>query len=98
MKKKEIRVKFKHKLNWLYGVEITQMIKDLKGLQEEGATHVDLEVYEGYGEAYLDIEPYARRLETNEEFDYRVKCERDLEQRAIERELRTLESLKKKYE
>lgn len=98
MNKKEKTIKIKYYFDWTYGVEIKQIREDLYNLEKLGATHIYLDYGLCYDDAYLNIDAYYTRLETDEEYEMRMretKAKEDLEK---QRELNLLENLKKKYE
>ena len=98
MNKLEKPIKLNYYLDWTYGVEIEQIREDLDAIEKLGATHIDLDYGESWGCPYLNIKAYYTRLETDEEYEMRMretKAKEDLEK---QRELNLLENLKKKYE
>ncbi len=98
MNKLEKTIKLNYYLNWTYGVEIKQIREDLDAVEKLGATHIDIDYGERWGDPYVDIDAFYKRLETDEEYEMRMretKAKEDLEK---QRELHLLENLKKKYE
>lgn len=98
MKKITIRAKVKSINDWTYGVSISKLKEDLAELEKLGATEIEIEPYEEYGGAYVNINALAIRLETDEEFNIRVEKENKRKQDIKDRELAELNRLKSKYE
>jgi len=84
--KKMIEEKIHYNLNWAYGVEISEIEKDIKKLKELGATHIEIDVGSCYGDYYLDIEAHNRRMETDEEYAKRLKKEDEYKARKEDQE------------
>jgi hypothetical protein len=96
---KEIReFKIEYDLDWEYGVEISEIRKDLDDIEKLGATHVFIDSDVSYDCAYITIEASVERLETDAEFKDRVDSIEKRKQAKINEELFQLEKLKKKYE
>jgi hypothetical protein len=98
MEKQERDFKTDYCLNWTYGVEISQMKKDIEEIEKLGATHVNIEHGICYDCSYVEIDAVCRRMETYEEFEVRKK---EMDSRNAEYERRELEQFKKlkeKYE
>lgn len=98
MEKIEREFDVNYNLDWLYGVDITTIRKDLDELEKLGATHVNIEHGLSYGDSYCNIEAVTIRLETDEEFKIRCDEYTVLQERQRNHELAQLEALKKKYE
>ena len=87
----------KYLLDWRYGVEMSQLKKDIKELEKLGATHVDIYIEYEYGEPYIEIIALSNRLETDDEYQQRID-EQNKRQEAVKlRDLEQLEKLKSKY-
>ena len=84
-------------ISWAYGIEISQIRKDLDALEALGATHVDIEVNSYYDSHSISIEAFAERLETDEEFTLRMEQIAERDNLIKERELAELERLQAKY-
>ena len=97
MNKKMISEKLSYNLNWAYGVEITEMEKDLKALKELGATHIEIEASVYYGDASLDMDAFIKREETDEEYEKRIENDEAYKARVEAKEKREYEKLKKKF-
>lgn len=69
--------KVDYSLDWTYGIEISKLRADLNELEKLGATHVEIEPYNSYDSAYVDIDAYANRLETDEECKERLEAEKE---------------------
>ncbi len=93
--KKQFKVDYS--LDWEYGIEITKLREDLDALEKLGATHIDIEPYNSYDCAYVEIEAKCERFETDQEFENRVAELKRREQAIKNRELEQLEKLKLKY-
>lgn len=89
------KVQVDHYLDWTCGVTIEKLRKDLDIL--EGLNVSEILINEDW-DGDIQIVAYTTRLETDIEYEKRVKEER-LRKEALElRELQQLEKLKKKYE
>lgn len=99
--KKSQRVKRNFKVNynldWDYSVELSKLREDLDALEKLGATHVNIEASESYGSAYLEIEAFANRMETEEEYKERLAKTKDREDRVKARDLAQLKKLQDMY-
>lgn len=80
MEKKIIKEKVNFNFDWTYGVSIDKLIEDLKELKNLGVTILQLEPYESYGSAGLDIEAFIERLETDEEVEKRIERKKEIEE------------------
>lgn len=97
MEKQERNFKLNYQLDWAYGVEISQLKKDIEELEKLGATHVEIESVTSYDSSYIEIDAYCKRIETDEEFNQRKK-ELDMRKEKMkQRELKQLEELISKY-
>lgn len=94
MKKQEIRVTVDYDLDWEDTIEISKLKEDLAAIEKLGATHIDIEVCDGYG---FTIQAIAARLETDEECEVRLDITREYDKRRKESELKQLAELKAKY-
>jgi len=83
-------------LRWGYGVEISQIKKDIEELEKLGATYIDIEP--GEGEISANCEIFCRRIETDEEYEKRIEEDKKEQEEIKRRELKLLEELKFKYE
>lgn len=97
MEKEVRRFKVDYYLHWTYGVELSQIKKDIEELEKLGATNVEIEPYTEYDCSYVTIEAYCNRIETDEEFEQRKKEVEAFKEQEKQRELKQLEELKKKY-
>ena len=96
---KEIRnFKINYILDWTYGVEISKIRADLDAIEKLGATHVEIEHGISYDCSYVEIDAYANRIETDEEFNARIDKINKRQEEIKRRELEQLEKLKSKYE
>ena len=98
MEKLKKQFKINYDFDWTYGISIAELRKDLDSLEKIGATHVDMQIYESYDDPYIRIEAKCERLETDKEFEERVKEVKKREEITKARELAELEKLKLKYE
>ena len=87
----------KYLLDWIYGVEISQIKKDIEELEKLGATHVDVYIEYEYGEPYIEIIALSNRLETDDEYQQRIDEQNKRQEDIKRRELEQLEKLKSKY-
>ena len=97
MEKEVRRFKTSYLLHWQYGVEISKLKKDLEVLEKLGATDVEIDPYIEYDSAYVKIEAYCERLETDEEFEQRKKQVEARQEQMRQRDLKQLADLKSKY-
>ena len=80
MEKKAIKEKVNFNFDWTYGVSIDKLIDDLKELKKLGVTRLELEPYESYGCAGLEIEAFIERLETDEEVEKRIERKKEIDE------------------
>lgn len=97
MEKQEQDFKLNYSLEWTYGVEISQLKKDIEELEKLGATHVNIEHGISYDCSYVEIDAICRRIETDEEFEQRKKEFDARQEQNRQRELKQLAELKSKY-
>jgi len=97
MEKQEQDFKLNYSLEWTYGVEISQLKKDIEELEKLGATHVNIEPSISYDCPYVEIDAICRRIETDEEFEQRKKEAEARQEQNRQRELKQLADLKSKY-
>lgn len=97
MEKIERNFKIDYALDWTYGVEINKIRADLDALEKIGATHIEIEYGISYDCAYVEIDAYAKRLETDEEYKSRIDENLKRQEEFKRRELEQLEKLKRKY-
>jgi hypothetical protein len=97
-KEKQLR-KFEvnYSVNWTYGIEISKLKEDINELEKLGANYIDIEAYDDYGNAYVSITAFNQRLETDEEFSFRIAETNKRNEEIKRRELEQLERLKEKY-
>ena len=94
MKKRSKRIVLNYFLDWTYGIEISKLRFDLDEVEKLGATHIDIESWEGGG---VEITARYDRLETDDEISKRVTKEREKADNLRARELREFKRLKEKY-
>lgn len=87
-----------YQLDWEYGVEISQIRKDIDALERLGATHVDVGIEDSWGDRFVKFSPISERMETEEELKLRVAAEKEREDRLRNIEIEQLRKLKEKYE
>ncbi len=97
MKKITRNFKVNYNLDWTYGIEIARLREDLDELEKLGATHIEIEAYNNYDCACVDIDAYANRLETDEEYTERINKENKRKEDIERRELEQLQKLQEKY-
>jgi len=97
MEKEVRRFETNYSLDWQYGVEISKLKEDLEALEKLGATHVEIDPYTEYDSAYVKIEAYCERIETDEEFEQRKKQVEARQEQIRQRDLKQLAELKAKY-
>jgi len=85
-------------LDWGYSIEISRLREDLAEIEKLGATHINIESSVFYDCAELTIEAISERIETDEEFDYRLNSIKKQEDFLRQKELEKLQELKLKYE
>jgi hypothetical protein len=83
--------------SWAYGISIKDLRNDLDKLEKLGATDVDIEAYERYGDAEISIHAYSVRLETEEEFQKRIEDQKKIEEGLKAKELDMYNAIKAKY-
>lgn len=84
-------------LNWEWSVSLSKIRHDLDELEKLGATHVNIEAGESYGNAYISIQSVCERMETDEEFEIRKESERVRLEGIKEQELAYFNRIKEKY-
>lgn len=86
-------------LDWRYSVTIEKMKRDLEILEELGATSIEIEIDHGYCDIdpSLSIRATRQRLETDDEYNKRIKIEEERLEESKKRDLAQLEYLQKKY-
>lgn len=84
-------------LDWGYGIEISEMEKHIQEVKNLGATHIVIEPGIEYDCPTLSVVAICRRHETDAEFAQRVKEYEIREELIKQQELKTLASLKAKY-
>lgn len=89
-----------HYLDWINDEKsISEIRKDLDELERKGITHIEITSTSDWdGFSSIEINTFYNRLETDEEYDERVRIENAQLERIKKEELRQLEILKKKYE
>jgi len=97
MEKQEQDFKLEYSLDWTYGIEISELKKDIEELEKLGATHVNIEHGVSYDCSYVRIYAICRRIETDEEFEFRKKEFEAHQEQNRQRELKQLAQLKSKY-
>lgn len=97
MKREIIRTKINYSLDWEYGVEISQMRKDLDAIEKLGATHVEIDGAIIYDDSYVKIEAVSEHLETDEEFELRMSEKKRRAEEVKKAELEQFERIKSKY-
>jgi len=98
MEKEVRKFKLDYKLDWEYGIEIKKLREDLDAIEKLGATHLEIEPGVSYDCPFVDIDAYAERIETDEEFKARINEETKRQEAIKLSELEKLEELKSKYE
>lgn len=97
MEKEKVIFKIDYELNWAYGVEISELKKDIEELEKLGAEYVQIESYSVYDFPYVKIDAYATRLETDIEFDNRKNELEQKKEKEKKDDLKLIEKLKQKY-
>ena len=97
MEKQEKDFKINYSLDWTYGIEISKLREDLNAVEKLGATHIIIEHGVIYECSYVEIDAIARRIETDEEFEERVRQITQRQEEQKRRELQEFERLKSKY-
>lgn len=97
MEKQEIDFEIPYSLDWTYGIEISKLREDLDAVEKLGATHIEIEHGAIYDCSYVEIDAIARRMETDEEFQERVRQINQRQEEQKRREVQELERLKSKY-
>ncbi len=93
---RKFRVSFD--FDWTHGVPLWRIKDDLDELEKLGVTEIVIEAEELYGNTSVSIEGFTMRLETDEEYDARIKKENQRQEAIKRKELDDLEFLKRKYE
>ena len=85
-------------LDWGYGISIEEIKKDIKLLEDIGATGIDITLEDEWGNDFLSIVAFTNRLETDKEFSERLNLNNKEKEDQKIHELKMLEILKNKYE
>ena len=75
------------------GETIESIREDLDNLEAKGATHIEIDV----NEYSCSISAYAERLETDEEYEGRIKAKQESDERFKQLEIERYEKIKAKY-
>lgn len=97
MEKQEMDFKIFYSLDWIYGIEISKLKEDLDAVEKLGATHIRIEHGISYDCSYVEIDAISRRMETDEEFEERVRQINQRQEEQKRREIQELERIKSKY-
>jgi DeoR/GlpR family transcriptional regulator of sugar metabolism len=97
MEKQIKKFKVPYHLEWIFGVSIEQIRKDLDELEKLGVTEIYIESLENWGCSSVLIEAYAEREETDLEYENRINKETYIQEKIKVLELKRLEELKLKY-
>ena len=74
MKKQLVKIRINYSFDWTYGVEISKLKEDINELEKLGANYIYIESYNDYdnNNSYVSITAFNQRLETDEEFKFRI--------------------------
>jgi hypothetical protein len=97
MEKKIKTFEINYDLEWKYGVEISKIREDLDAIEKLGATCVEIDTYQEFGDYYISIVAHVDRLETDEECLKRIEKEQRQIKFNEDREIGQLRKLKEKY-
>jgi len=98
MDKIKRRFKVKYDLDhWEDGVEIRKLKEDIEAIEKLGATHVEIDHGVSYDCSYMTITPVSERIETDDEYNERVRCAKKKQDELKQIELKRLEEIKLKY-
>lgn len=99
MEEKEVRrFDIPFKFDWLFGVEIKEIRKNLDELEKLGANEIYVAAESSYNDPYLVIKAYANRMETDDEFKSRIDRKKSDERANENYERNLMQKLKEKYE
>ena len=84
-------------LEWSYGITIKNLREELDRLEAKGATHIEIDAEIRYDVAYVEINAFALRLETDDERDERLAKSKRREEEKERRELEEFRRLQKKF-
>lgn len=98
MKKQVKDFEINFDFDWDGITSIEQIEKDLAALKEKGATHINIQHYSHFGDSDAEYYGCCKRIETDEEFQERIKIEKREQEEIRQRELKRLNELKQKYE
>lgn len=82
--------------DWKSEIEISKMKQDLENLEKLGATHIEIDPPE-YDSSFVEINVISRRIETDEEYNERMKKIDAENEHQKEMDLYLLEKIKTKY-
>lgn len=87
-------------VDWInYAKPISEIRKDLDDLEKKGITHIEITTGTDWDSGtVVGIKTFYNRLETDDEYNERVRIENARLERIKKEELRQLEILKAKYE
>lgn len=83
--------------DWEYGVSIKKIREDLNELEQLGATEINIESYQEYGDSGITIEAISKREETDLEQQERLNKLKAMQERQKRYELEQLKKLQDKY-
>lgn len=92
MEKQIRRFDINHNIDW-DGAKIEDIREDLDALESKGATHIEFQV----SEYSCDVEAYANRLETDAEYEERIKSAAESDERFKWMEIEKYQKIKAKY-
>lgn len=98
MEKQIKQIDLSYCLAWNGLTEISEIEKDIEEIKKMGATHVEIEAFDEWGDTYVQTRAICEREETDEEFEGRKFQEKLKAERERKRELDLLIELKAKYE
>ena len=98
MEKQIKQIQVSYCLAWNGLTEISEIEKDIEEIKKMGATHVEIEAFEEWGDTYVQTRAIGEREETDEEFEERQFQKKRNAERKRNRELDLLIELKAKYE
>ena len=94
---KQIRdFKVNFEIDWRSEIEIIKMKQDLEKLEKLGATHLEINPPE-YEGSFVQIKAISRRIETDEEYNERIKKMNAENEHQKKMDLYLFEKLKTKY-
>ena len=95
--KKTILEIIDYPFDWEFGTKIEDVKDDIEKMEDLGATHIEIEMFEKWGDTYIKFIAYKRRFETDEEEQKRELNELMLKEAKEKEEFELYKKLHQKF-